>query len=138
MEKLGLTCVCRRHEMMLYERNRDGAMFDVFAVLSDTWLKQTNIFLYTFPLPEGNDGLSSMHRSRVVCSCGGLLFVSYVIDESGSKSSMLVQTKDSQLLYFPSLDGAAVAFPRVELEKVQDQMKVLRITDEIQGARNDG
>lgn len=137
LKELGMTCVYQGRGMRLYERNRDKAMFDAFAVLPDIGSKDAIGVLYAFPLPDEKRGSLSLHERRVVYSCGDLLFLSYVTDGAERKSSLLVQTKDSPLFYFPSLNEIPVTFSRVDVAEVQNQLRLLRITDKIRRTRND-
>ena len=131
LSSIGLSCVYDSAAMKLYERKcfRDGA--ESLAALSNGKAYGDVTLLYGLPVP----GDAGSHRLRIALACGNRLFISYVIDDMGRCMSMLLQGKDSKLLYFPRADAAPVEFPHVPMPNFFRQRDVLRIVDGVNGER---
>ena len=131
LSSIGLSCVYDSAAMKLYERKcfRDGA--ESLAALSNGKAYGDVTLLYGLPVP----GDASRPRLRIALACWNRLFISYVIDDMGRCVSMLLQGKDSKLLYFPRADAAPVEFPHVDMPTFVRQRDVLRIVDGVNGER---
>lgn len=131
LSSIGLSCVCCRGVMKLYERKCFGGGVESMAGLSNGKTYGDVTLLYGLPVP----GDAGNHRLRIALACGNRLFISYVIDDMGRCVSMLLQGKDSKLLYFPRADEAPVEFPHVPMPNFFRQRDVLRIVDGVNGGR---
>ena len=79
------------------------------------------------------DGKVSRRRKRVACASGSGLFFSYVIDDSGTCSSFLVQNGDSTVYYISAVGGRSVKFPYANLTSLPMQERLLSVVDEAKG-----
>ena len=146
LEKYGMTCVYNGGSVGLYERRGARSVgkrrFEAYALASADWrMPESNwkpkgggVSLSTWDLPDDSmDGKGPRRRKRVVCACGRGLFFSYVIDDSGTCSSFLVQNGDSTVYYISAVGGRSVKFPYANLTSLPMQERLLSVVDEAKG-----
>lgn len=128
--EMGLTCSYNRDRMRLYEKKGNGFGIESIGVVFNERAETDFVLIYTFPLGSKLGDNATCRRKRVVCVCGNQLFFSYVIDDSGLCTSILLQKRDLPMFYFPSDGESVVEFPNVDISTLQNQKKLLRIVDE--------
>ena len=131
LSSIELSCVYDCAAMKLYERKCFRNEVESMAALSNGKTYGDVTLLYGLPVP----GDAGSPRLRIALACWNRLFISYVIDDMGRCMSMLLQGKDSKLLYFPRADAAPVEFPHVDMPTFVRQRDVLRIVDGVNGER---
>lgn len=146
LEKYGMTCVYNGGSVGLYERRGARSVgkrrFEAYALASADWrMPESNwkpkgggVSLSTWDLPDDRmDGKGPRRRKRVACACGSGIFFSYVIDDSGTCSSFLVQNGDSTVYYISAVGGRSVKFPYANLTSLPMQERLLSVVDETKG-----